>query len=211
MTSIIIAAVLAVQTPQVQTYLSQMILDRFTIGSDALIHFGKIHFRPFNTIIVKDIEVIDKAPADSAARDTLFSAEYVIARFSLKGLREKEGIHIGRAYVRGAQMNLVIEKNQTNLERMFGIRKDREKKDSHENVFDIRRAFIDGMSFRLQNFRNTLGHESGGIRWDDLDVTDIEIEARNLRLSDKTMKGTLDNLSFREKSGYECSSISGSA
>ena len=102
--SVIIAGMLAIQTPQVQTYLSRKLIEKFTATADARINFGKIHFRPFNTIILKDLEIIDRNPADSVARDTLFRADYVIARFSLKGLKEKEGIHIGRAYIRDAEM-----------------------------------------------------------------------------------------------------------
>ena len=210
--SVIIAGVLAIQTPQVQTYLSRKLIDKITHEADSKINFGKIHFRPFNTIILKDIEVIDKNPSDSAAQDTLFKAEYVIARFSLKGLKEKEGLHIARAYVRGAEMNLVIEDRQTNLERMFGIRKDRIKKDSQGNVFDIRRAMVNGMKFRLWNSRKGIHMpQKDCIDWSNLEVNDINIEARNLRLSDKIMKGTLDRLSFTEKSGYVCESVSGSA
>ena len=209
-TSVIIAGILSIQTPRVQTWLSQKIIGKVTAGADARINFGKIHIKPFNTVIIKDVEVIDKNPCDSSARDTLFSAQYIIARLSLRGLRDKEGIHIGRAYVRGARMNMVIEDSQTNLERMFGIRKDRVKKDSHANVFDIRRAIVNGMTFRLQNFRKDSKDYGEGIDWDDLEVTDINIEARNLKLADKIMSGTLDMLTFREKSGYVCTGMSGS-
>ena len=209
-TSVIIAGILSIQTPRVQTWLSQKIIGKVTAGADARINFGKIHIKPFNTVIIKDVEVIDKNPCDSSARDTLFSAEYIIARLSLRGLRDKEGIHIGRAYVRGARMNMVIEGSHTNLERMFGIRKDRVKKDSHANVFDIRRAIVNGMTFRLQNFRKDSKDYGEGIDWDDLEVTDINIEARNLKLADKIMSGTLDMLTFREKSGYVCTGMSGS-
>ena len=210
--SLIIAGILAIQTPQVQTYLTRKILDSVTLGPDAGISFGKIHFKPFNTLIIKDISVVDKAPCDTSARDTLFKAEYIIARFSLRGLRENEGIHIRNAYIRGAEMNMVIEEDRTNLERMFGISKDRVKKDSQGNVFDLRRAIINGMTFRLRNFRKDFsGQHDGGIDWSDLELYDINIEARHLKLADKAMSGTLDQLSFREKSGYVCNFISGSA
>ena len=151
--SVIIAGMLAIQTPQVQTYLSRKLLEKFTAGNDAGIYFGKIHLRPFNTLILKDIKIFDKHPSDSLARDTLFKAEYVIARFSLRGLKEHEGLHIGRAYVRGAEMNLVIEEQQTNLERMFGIRKDRIKKEGQ------------GKSIR---------HQEGGNRRDEVPAPEFQ-------------------------------------
>lgn len=207
--SLLLAGILAIQTPQVQTYLSEKILDRLSGSIDADISFEKIHFKPFNTVILKNAVIADKAP-EAGARDTLFKAGYVIARFTLKGLKAKEGLHIGRAYVRDAEMNLVIEEQQTNLERIFGIKKKQEPRKEQGNVFDIRRAYIDNMVFRMQNLRSdTLGRKGNGIDWKDLEITDINIEARHLKLSERVMSGTLDEMSFREKSGYICTSISG--
>lgn len=208
--SILIAGILALQAPQVQTYLAAKVLDMVTGSSDADIRFEKILFKPFNAVILKNAAVIDRSPQEYG-QDTLFSAGYVIARFSLKGLREKEGLHIGRAYIRDAQFNLVIEENGTNLQRIFGLEK-KEKKENQGNVFDIRRVFIDDMKFSLVNMkhRDSSAHKEG-IDWADLEMDDISIEARNLRLSGKIMSGSLDVLSFKEKSGYICNSISGSA
>ena len=179
---------------------------------DADIRFEKLHLKPFNTIILKNIAAIDKTPCEGGA-DTLFRAEYIIARFSLKGLADAEGLHIGRAYIRNAQMNMVIEEDATNLERMFHIHKKTDEKKTQGNVFDIRRVHIENLGFRMLNLRNDIPDTKGegGIDWKDLDVYGIKIAARNIKLSNRIMSGTLDNISFTEKSGYSCKSISGSA
>lgn len=212
LTAVILAGILAIQTPGVQTYLSRQAIEKISSAADADIKFDKIHIKPFNALVIKNIAIIDRNPCDSTAADTLFAAEYVIARFTLKGLGRQEGLHIGRTYLRNAEMSLVIEEDGTNLQRMFGIDKNREKKPQDRNIFDIRRVDINGMEFRMQNFRkeDKARHE-GTIDWNDLEVTGINLGARNLKLSGGIMSGRVDYMSFREKSGYACNSISGKA
>lgn len=212
-TAIILAGILAIQTPQVQTYLASKVVERLSLKTEAGITFEKIHFRPFNTIVLKNIAVVDKTPCNPSAPDTLFRSEYIIARFTLKGLRSQEGLHIRRAFIRNAAMNLVIEEDETNLQRMFGLKKNPDKEKSDRNIFDIRRVEIDGMSFSLRNFRDgdTAAAAPGHIDWGDLQTSDIRISARRLRLSGGVMTGELDFMSFKEKSGYVCNSISGKA
>ena len=212
-TALVLAGILGIQTPQVQTYLSQRLLENMMSRIDADIHFEKLHFKPFNTVVLKNVSVTDDTPVNDRAADTLFRSEYIIARFSLKGLRKQEGLHIWRAYIKDAEMNLVIEEDGTNLQRVFGLKKNPEKKPSDKNIFDIRRVDINGMRFRLQNFRKPqAAHVTAGtIDWSDLDVRDIRIAARNLRFSHGVMSGRLDWMSFNEKSGYVCNSLSGKA
>ena len=205
-----LAGILGIQTPQVQTYLSHKLLKNIADKIDAEIDYEKVHVKPFNTIVLKNVTVRDREPFNEAAYDTLFAAEYVIARFTLKGLRKQEGLHVWSAYIRDAEMNLVVEDNGTNLERMFGIKKNPEEKKRDKNVFDIRRVDIDGMSFRMMNFKKE--HKpapAGTIDWNDLGISDIHIAARNLKMSKGVLSGRLDYLSFNEKSGFSCQSLSG--
>ena len=208
--ALIFAGLLVIQTPQVQTFIAGKVLEKISGSIDAEIKFERIHVKPFNTLILKNIEVIDKAPYQEAS-NTLFKAEYLIARFTLRGLADDEGLHIGRAYIRNARMDLVIEEDMTNLERMFKITKHQGGKKPQGNVFDIRKVHIENLAFSMKNFRSGTAETKGnGIDWKDLEVTDINIEARHIKLSDRVMSGTLDNMSFKEKSGFVCRSLSGS-
>lgn len=211
LTALFLAGILGIQTPQVQTYLAQKVLDNFADMADADIRFEKIHFKPFNTIVLKDVAIIDAAPVDTAAADTLFKSEYIIARFTLRGLRKQEGLHIWRAVIKNAEMNLVIEDEVTNLQRIFRIKKDPDRpRNRDKNIFDIRRVDIDGMRFRLQNFRKgPMDTPHDVINWGDLDIRNIRIAARNMKFSKGIMSGRVDELSFSEKSGYVCTSLSG--
>ncbi len=208
--ALVFAGLLVIQTPQVQTFISGKVLEKISRNIDAKIKFERIHIKPFNTLILKNIEIADKAPHDGAS-NTLFKAEYVIARFTLLGLADDEGLHISRAYIKNARMDLVIEEDMTNLERMFNITKHQGEKKPQGNVFDIRKVHIENLAFSMKNFRSGMTvTKGGGIDWKDLEVTDINIEARRIKLSDRVMSGTLDNMSFKEKSGFVCRSLSGS-
>ena len=212
-TALFLAAVLAIQLPQVQTFLVRKVTDRLEGSIDGKLVFEKIHIKPFNALIIKNAAIIDREPAAEGA-DTLFKAQYVIARFTLGGLLDKEGLRIGRAYVTNACMTLVTEGYRANnLTRIFRIPlpdPDRPKKEG--TVFRIRRASVNDMTFRLLNVMESRPEYAGhGINWNDLEVNDINIEARKLELTDNVMTGAVDYMTFTEKSGYICSSITGKA
>ena len=80
---------------------------------DGEITVEKIHFRPFNTIVLKNLLIVDKNPVISVNDytkpqiDTFFYAEYIIARMSLAGLMDEESLKIASADVKHAQMSMI--------------------------------------------------------------------------------------------------------
>ncbi len=90
MTALIVAALIAVQSPKVQTFLAEKALHSLENSIDGRISIGKIHIDPFKAVVIKDLAVIDNHPyRDSAgmmATDTLFRARYVSATFGIKTL-----------------------------------------------------------------------------------------------------------------------------
>lgn len=208
-----LAAILAIQLPQVQTYVSHKVLSSIEGKIDGIIEFEKIHVKPFNALIIKNAAIIDKNPLIEGA-DTLFKAEYISARFSLRGIFRKEGLHIGRAYVTNAVMTLVEEDYRVvNLTRIFRIPfPDPDRPVNEDPVFSIRRASVYNMTFRLKNARPHEDTYSGyGINWNDLEINDLNVEARRMHLAGRVMTGSVDYASFTEKSGYVCKSLSGKA
>ena len=209
-------ALLLLQTTAVQTYVAGKVADSLSGAAiDARITFGKIHFKPFNTLIIRDLNVIDSKPDTTGGRDavdTLFTSGYIVARFTLKGLTG-ESIDIASASVRDATFNLVLEEGDftTNLTRMFRIPADRIRKGPKDKeIFHIRNVELAGTRFTMKNHTSRRhGTGEAGIDWNDLDVSDIKVKGRHLRLTGKIMSGELDELSFKEKSGYSVKSISG--
>ena len=219
-----IAVGLAIQTPGVQTRIADKAVSALSEKLDGEISFEKIHFKPFTTLVLKNVVIIDKSPVqdpiDSTAVqiDTFFRAQYIIAKFTLKGLRSKDGLHLDKATISNAEMNLVLEDSTidgkvkfNNLSRIFRLKKKEEKNTSDKELFHIRKVEITGFSFRMMNYSSEKTPFHGGINWNDLDISDINLKANELQFKGGVMSGGLEELSFREKSGYICHEISGSA
>ena len=219
-----IAVGLAIQTPGVQTRIADKAVSMLSEKLDGEITFEKIHFKPFTTLVLKNVVIIDKAPVqdplDSTAVqiDTFFRAQYIIAKFTLKGLRSQEGIHLDKATIKDAEMNLVLEDSTienkdkfNNLSRIFRLKKKEVKNTSDKELFHIRKVEINGFAFRMKNYSSDKTPFRGGINWNDLDISDISLKANELQFKGGVMSGGLEELSFREKSGYICHEISGSA
>lgn len=209
-----------------QTFLIGRIIDGVSEKLDGEIVFDKIHLKPFTTLILKNVAIVDKNPAkdaldpEKAVVDTLFRAKYIIARFSLEGLADPDGIHIRKAYIADARMNLVLEddpddttgKGTDNLSRIFRLVKNPPKKEPlPDEIFHIRDVELNNMAFALINHKTLKTPHYGGMNWNDLDITDIDLKARDLMFKGGIMTGEVGHLSFREKSGFVCNSITGSA
>ena len=227
-----LTGILLLQIPAVQTAVSSKVADMISEKFiDADIHLGKIHLKPFNTLVIRDIAVIDRNPylvdttaCDAAVKaklcdighcpiDTLFTAGSIIVRFSLKGLLGSS-ITIGSASVDDARLNLVLEdgESSTNLTRMFRIQKKEKKEVEDKEVFHIKEVELSRLRYTMKSYTAGNAHVyTDGIDWNDMDARDIYIKGRHLRLCGKIMSGELDRLSFNEKSGYACNSISGRA
>ena len=117
-------------------------------------------------------------------------------------------------------MNLVLEEGPANapegrkgecITRIFGIDKYKEKKRSEKDLFLIKKVEIHNMGFAMFNHRIEKIPFRGGINWNDLDIKNININAMDLGFKAGIMSGTVDKVSFREKSGWVCNSISGKA
>lgn len=223
---ILFAGALTIQLPQVQTFLIGRIIDGVSEKLDGEIVFDKIHLKPFTTLILKNVAIVDKNPAkdaldpEKAVVDTLFRAKYIIARFSLEGLADPDGFHIRKAYIADARMNLVLEddpddttgKGTDNLSRIFRLVKNPPKKEPlPDEIFHIRDVELNNMAFALINHMTLKTPYYGGMNWNDLDITDIDLKARDLMFKGGIMTGEVGQLSFREKSGFICHSLTGSA
>lgn len=193
---------------------------------DGDIVFEKIHFKPFTTLVLKNVAIVDRNPVpdpeapEASAEDTLFKAGYIIARFTLDGLIRQEGVHLTKAYISDAEMTLVMENKSDigdgditteNISRIFRIKKPQHPKKSEKEIFHIKKVEISGMSFHMKNHMAKKISYHGGINWNDMHVNDISLNARELRYKGGIMSGELEHLSFRETSGWVCESLTGSA
>ena len=199
---LLFAAWLLIQLPGVQTFVAKKVTNSLENKINGRIEFSKIHLKPFNALVVKDLKLIDE--------DTLASAKSVVATFTLKGLLKKEGLHLGRVEVEDGSFTLITDSLGSNITRFFGMKqKDSTEKKEMGNIFDARKVRIDGFRFRMINRKDMKPPMDYGISWSDMDVVIDELDAHDLSLADGYMKGTVENLSATEKSGYRIESLSG--
>lgn len=217
---------LALQVPQVQTFIARKAVEAVEDKLDGDISFEKIHLQPFRTLLLKNVVIIDRNPAFDALDstktrvDTFFRAEYITAKFSFEGIVKHQGIHLRSAVIENGQFNLVLEdkpdtdegeKNATdNLSRIFRLKKPQTRKENDNEIFHIKDVELKNMAFSMKNFKTDKVPHKGGISWDDLDVRNINLTAKELQFKGGIMSGTAEHLSFSEKSGYRMESMSGS-
>ncbi len=215
-----------IQLPRVQTFITGKVVNAIDDRLDADIKFEKIHFKPFRTLVLRNVEIIDRNPVADAGNpsaalvDTFFRAEYITATFTLDGLISHEWLHFGKVTISDAQMNLVLEDKEDegdgdvktdNLSRIFRLKKPTTPKQSEKEIFRIDNVSIKNMGFSMKNHGIKKLAYYGGINWDDLDVRDIELTADRLKFKGGIMSGTAESLRFRERSGYMVNKMSGSA
>ena len=208
--------------PQVQTMIGNKVVSRVSKNIPGHISFEKIHFKPFTTFVIKNVLIVDKDPVPhpetGAQVDTFFTAQYIIAKFTVTGLFNEEHLYFDKLFISNAQMNLVLEdaisdipnsKMGESLTRVFGIDKNKEREKKSKDVFLIRKVEIHNMGFNMQNHRTVRPPYRGGINWNDLDIKNINFSAVDFGFKNRVMFADVDKVSFREKSGWVCNSVSG--
>lgn len=212
---LILGLAIAVQTPGVQSYIGRRAVAMLGKRISGDITFGRLHILPFKAIVVEDAVLTDKAPAVSGA-DTVATVNSLSARFSIKGLFHGEGIHLTDVSIDGGSFLLVTEPPvngvpSSNIKRIFNSGKPKQEppKPLSGNIFDASDVKIDGLRFRMINLANPVELPERTINWSDLDISDISLRARKVRMKGSVVSGTVDSLSFREKSGFVAEHLSG--
>ena len=222
--ALLVAAAIAAQSPSVQKKIADRLLKGLEEKLDCEVTFTRLHIDPFKAMVLKDFCLIDKNPYDNGSdepMDTIFHASWLTASFSINGLLSDNGVCIREAYIKDGDLNLVTEPEEAgrpggmNLTRIIKkATSDKPKTDkpkSDKDIFSIGKVEIDGFRFRMKNLKSPQESVRGSINWADVDISNIHLKGRKLSFGGGIMSGKADRLSFKEKSGYEVSRMSGSA
>lgn len=214
---LLLGGMVAVQTPFVQTRLTQKALERLVPAMEGRIEYDELRVLPSGVLLLKNAAIVDSNPyvEDIYGRgwekvDTLFRAKTITATFRLASIFRGEGLLLDRVNVSDAMMHLAVEPGEiTNLERMFGLEKVTETPEPGPEIFNIRKVRIRNFRFRLNNFCEAEAEWSGyGLNYDDLDLT-TDINGHSLRFAGGRMYGVADKVTLTEKSGYRLLRASG--
>lgn len=107
---LLLAALVAIQSPAVQTYLGKQIMARLEKSTDATIRFKNISVRPTEAILLEDLVVLDNQPL-VPGMDTILYVNSLSVKFSLRGLLQGRGAYVSRLRLHGGGFNLAIEPN----------------------------------------------------------------------------------------------------
>ena len=224
---LLLALVVAVQSPRVQTALARKAVSVLADKIDGDIQVGHIAVRPFDAVTLEDVVITDRAPYSDgtfAPRDTLLRVGNLSARFSLKGLLRKERISVSRLKLKDGEFNLVIEpggpgeKSRDNLSRVLRLAKsdpDKPQKDFGD-LLEAKKVDIEDFTFRMVNYEGAAKHDEKGlpplpddvVDWNDLEAK-VEIHATDLLVKDGIISGDAGHIRITEKSGLDLQDVSG--
>ncbi len=222
-------ALILLQNPKVQTSVSSYVVDKVFAKIDGDVSYDKIHFKPFSTIVIKNLlikdkrpyipppEVMEKLENRASPQDTLMAAEYLVVQLSPLSLlnRLSPSLTIRRVQVKNGIFCLVIEDGRTSLERMLSLPKERTisyntPPSGGGLPIRIEKVELDHFAYAMLNFKRSASHfhNPGSVDWADMRCTDISARGRNLQIKDGVVSGEMRSCSFREKCGIEVSQVS---
>ena len=212
---LLLAGLVAIQSPAVQTALGKRIIERFQKGTDATIQFKDISIRPTEAILLQGLVVLDNHPY-LPGMDTVLYVDNLSVKFSLRGLINGKGAYIRRLRLSGGGFNLVMEPHPyrpghtaINLLRAFGTLSAEEKEPEPPhwgNLLTARQVDLENLSFRMENVPLAQKHEERGsvtkegvIDWNHLSVLLEKAHVDNLKIADNLITGQNASLQILER------------
>ena len=213
---LLLAGLVAIQSPAVQTALGKRIVGIIQKDADATIEFSDISIRPLEAIILKDLVVRDTKPAIPEL-DTILYVDNLSVKFSLRGFLSGKGAHVSRLRLIGGGFNLVMEAHPNrpghsiiNLERAFGLGGGEENKEKKApawgNLLTARQVELENLTFRMENVplaqKKLLEGQTvpeGVIDWDHLSVLLEKGHVENLKVANNKITGQNARLQFLER------------
>ena len=221
---LVIGAFVAAQSPAVQTFIGKRAVAMLRGRIDGEITFEKIQVKPFDAIVLKNVVIRDRTPYVSelhAPVDTFVRAGYITARFSLRGLFLREGIHVYRAAVTDGAFHLVTEptadgQSTTNLARIFRLKPSEEEekpKAQLGNLLDARTLEVRNFSFMMVNYpvleSRKEPFEPDQMDFAKLHIYEADVLVKDLKIKEDGVSAHLERVSARERCGLHLDELSG--
>ncbi|MCL1973936.1 MAG: hypothetical protein FWG54_03870, partial [Bacteroidetes bacterium] len=205
--SLPVAAYLVLQLPAVQSRAAAKAASMLSENLGTEVFVEKVYYAFFKKIILQNVYILS-TPIDTLLQVNKLSITPAHIRFFSKNLSFKKIV------VQGGVFNLCIEEQETNLERVFKIKKRAENapKDTLPKLWVM--ALTD---FSLKDFRFSLRNEKrpqpsvspAVMNFTDLEVSHINLEVKNIRFADNTLFCSIKSMNAQEKSGYTITNITG--
>lgn len=186
------------QNSQVQTILVSKATQYLEKKLGTKISIGKIDFRPFNVVLLKDVYIED------FNHDTIISAKKLKVSLQLFDL-DQNTLTLNKVSLNDAFINLYSDSlGVMNLDALLSkLSSDTTTQSSGGKPFGfkINNISVEKSRFRLSSFKpQKLDY---GINFEDLFLNELNIEAKDFALNGDTISILIDNMNFIEKSGFK--------
>ncbi|MBR5255839.1 MAG: translocation/assembly module TamB domain-containing protein [Bacteroidales bacterium] len=222
---LLLALVVAIQSPTVQTALARKAISVLSDKIDGDITVGRISVRPFDAVTLENVIVRDRTPYSDGAfprQHTLLSVGHLSARFSIRGLLRKERISVSRLRLEDGEFNLVIEpgpdgKDTNNLSRVFRLKSDPDKeKKEFGDLLEAGRVELENFTFRMINHPAAAKMRAKGhppvpdnvIDWNNLEVK-VNARVSDILVKDGEIRANVGHLRIADKTGLDLQDVSG--
>ena len=221
---LLLALVVAVQSPTVQTALARKAITMLSDKIDGDITVGRISVRPFDAVTLENVIVRDRTPyaGDNLPRQhTVLRVGHLSTRFSIRGLLRKERISVRRLRLEDGEFNLVIEpgpdgKPTNNLSRVFNLKSDPDKpKQEFGDLLEAGKVDVENFTFRMINHPASAKMAQKGhppvpadvIDWNNLEIK-ADIHASDILVKDGEIRGNAGHIRITDKTGLDLKDIS---
>ncbi len=199
-----VGAYLALQVPALQTLAAGKAARILSEKLNTEVTVGRIYYVFFNRLIANDILI------KYNETDTIFGCNRISARFSTRDLLRNH-IRLNHLHINGGIFKIINETDSTtNLSRLLSKLPKSDKKDSLDKKTDLYAGelIIRNFAFVLKNpFKQE--KDSSVINFNDISLSNINIDIKNISYINDTLKADIRNILFRDKNGLESEKISG--
>ena len=191
----------ALQFRPVQTFFAQMAARYLSSELHTRVEIKGLYIKPFKSLVLEGFYVQD------LGKDTLlYSPKFTV---DLKSLSiEKRKILVNSIHLEGSKVYLKKYKNKTtNLAFLINYFNSGAKKTS-KKPFDIffDQIVLSNIAFKYKNYGDTA--KTNGINFEDLSLSKLSATILDLETNKHIAKAQLNNLTFREKSGFYIKNLS---
>ena len=206
---LILAGLVAIQSPRVQTFLAEQVVAQLQDRIDADLDIGLVTLRPFDAVVLHDIVMKDPAPV-VGGMDTVACIKNLTVKFNLMGLFRDSGVHVRRLKLDGGVFNLSVEPDMDspngstmNMYRVLGIASEQSDKGPAHwgNLLSAKFVEVSNFTFRYASVSNALAMFSEGsffsaesINWNDFTVHVEDLVAGDVAVKDDLIIGQVQGL-----------------
>ena len=194
------SAFIALQSSKVQTYVSKKVLEFLSENLKTEFSVEKINMSFFNRIVIKKLYIQDQRG------DTLIYSDKLTVNISRIKPKQRK-LTLNQVSFQNAFLNLYNDSSRT-INIKFLADRLAKKGNGEKNPWDIEFRNVELIDSRFNYKTYDSSARENGINFTDMQVRNLNIDARRFKPKGDTLRFIVNNLDFTEKSGFILSGFS---